>query len=54
MRFPTRQTSIEIPEPGAPAVLRATDRPVPPPAEQQVTIQVAAARIHRPELCLPM
>jgi NADPH2:quinone reductase len=50
MSLPTSQTSIEITEPGAPEVLRATDRPVPQPAEKEVLIQVAAAGINRPDV----
>ncbi|KPK32897.1 MAG: NAD(P)H-quinone oxidoreductase [Betaproteobacteria bacterium SG8_40] len=42
--------AIEIAQPGAPDVLRATTRPVPDPAPGEVLIQVSAAGVNRPDV----
>ncbi|HEX7813162.1 MAG TPA: NAD(P)H-quinone oxidoreductase [Burkholderiales bacterium] len=42
--------AIEISSPGAPDVLRVTQRPVPVPAAGEVLIEVAAAGVNRPDV----
>lgn len=48
--LPTSMRAIEISTPGAPDVLRVTQRPVPAPAAGEVLIKVAAAGINRPDV----
>ncbi len=50
MSLATKQTSIEITQPGAPEVLKPASRAVPQPADNQVLIKVAAAGINRPDV----
>ncbi len=47
---PTDMRAIEIAQPGAPDVLRATTRPVPDPAPGEVLIRVSAAGVNRPDV----
>lgn len=47
---PTSMRAIEISTPGAPDVLRATQRPVPSAASAEVLIQVTAAGVNRPDV----
>ena len=47
---PTTMRAIEISAPGAPDVLRPTQRPVPQPAAGEVLIQVAYAGVNRPDV----
>ena len=47
---PTSMRAIEISAPGAPDVLRATQRPVPSAASTEVLIQVTAAGVNRPDV----
>jgi len=47
---PTSMRAIEISTPGAPDVLRATQRPVPSAAPAEVLIQVTAAGVNRPDV----
>lgn len=42
--------AIEITTPGAPEVLRVTQRPVPAPADGEVLIKVTAAGVNRPDV----
>lgn len=48
--IPKNMRAIEIAQPGAPDVLRATTRPVPDPAPGEVLIQVSAAGVNRPDV----
>ncbi len=48
--LPTSMRAIEISTPGAPDVLRVTQRPVPAPAAGEVLIKVAAAGVNRPDV----
>ncbi len=48
--IPKNMRAIEIVQPGAPDVLRATTRPVPDPAPGEVLIQVSAAGVNRPDV----
>jgi NADPH2:quinone reductase len=48
--IPTSMRAIEISSPGAPDVLRVTQRPVPVPAAGEVLIEVAAAGVNRPDV----
>ncbi|MCK5778737.1 MAG: NAD(P)H-quinone oxidoreductase [Rhodospirillales bacterium] len=49
MSIPTEMNCIEITEPGGPAVLKPTTRPVPSPAEGEVLIRIEAAGVNRPD-----
>lgn len=42
--------AIEILQPGEPSVLKAVERPIPMPTDNQVLIKVAAAGINRPDV----
>jgi len=48
--IPKNMRAIEIAQPGAPDVLRATTRPVPDPTPGEVLIQVSAAGVNRPDV----
>jgi NADPH:quinone reductase len=48
--IPKTMRAIEITSPGAPDVLKPTQRPVPDPAVNEVLIQVAAAGVNRPDV----
>lgn len=48
--IPTTMRAIDISAPGAPEVLRPTQRPVPQPAAGEVLIQVAYAGVNRPDV----
>ena len=48
--IPTRMTAIEIAAPGGPEVLRAVERPVPPPSPGEVLVRVDAAGVNRPDV----
>jgi putative PIG3 family NAD(P)H quinone oxidoreductase len=48
--IPHSMTVIAISEPGGPEVLKAEQRPVPIPAENEILIRVAAAGVNRPDL----
>src|SRR5688572_33099885 len=48
--IPQTMTAIEISTPGAPQVLRPTQRPVPEPGRGEVLIRVTAAGVNRPDL----
>ncbi|MBA8879072.1 NAD(P)H-quinone oxidoreductase [Phyllobacterium myrsinacearum] len=48
--LPESMTVIAISEPGGPEVLKAEQRPVPAPAENEILIRVAAAGVNRPDL----
>ncbi len=48
--IPRNMRAIEIAQPGAADVLRATTRPVPDPAPGEVLIQVSAAGVNRPDV----
>lgn len=48
--IPVNMRAIEISSPGAPDVLRMTQRPVPVPAAGEVLIEVAAAGVNRPDV----
>lgn len=50
MALPQTMRAIEISEPGEPAVLKPTERPVPVPADGEVLIRVAAAGVNRPDV----
>jgi NADPH2:quinone reductase len=47
---PTRMTAIVIRSPGGPEMLVPQERPVPPPGEHEVLVQVAAAGVNRPDV----
>jgi len=47
---PSSMRAIEISRPGAPEVLRVTQRPVPVPAAGEVLIKVVAAGVNRPDV----
>src|SRR5688572_21764903 len=47
--IPQTMTAIEISTPGAPQVLRPTQRPVPEPGRGEVLIRVMAAGVNRPD-----
>ncbi|HMF69799.1 MAG TPA: NAD(P)H-quinone oxidoreductase [Phyllobacterium sp.] len=48
--LPESMTVIAISEPGGPEVLKAEQRPVPAPAENEILIRVAAAGVNRPDV----
>lgn len=48
--LPAAMTCIEITEPGAPAVLKPADRPLPKPAAGEVLVKVHAAGVNGPDL----
>ena len=48
--LPESMTVIAISEPGGPEVLKAEQRPVPVPAENEILIRVAAAGVNRPDV----
>ncbi len=48
--LPESMTVIAISEPGGPDVLKAEQRPIPAPAENEILIRVAAAGVNRPDL----
>lgn len=50
MSIPSTQITIEITEAGSAEVLKPASRPVPPPADNQVLIKIAAAGINRPDV----
>lgn len=49
--LPTTMRVVEISEPGAPGVLRESERPLPQPADDEILIRVGAAGVNRPD-CL--
>lgn len=48
--LPSSMRAIEISTPGAPDVLRITQRPLPAPTAGEVLIKVAAAGVNRPDV----
>ena len=50
MRLPARMTAIAIRAPGGPDMLVAEERDVPPPAEGELLVKVAAAGVNRPDV----
>ena len=50
MVLPENMRAIEISEPGAPEVLKPTERPTPVPGDGEVLIRVAAAGVNRPDV----
>jgi len=48
--FPAMMKAVEISAPGAPEVLKLTERPVPAPAANELLIRVAAAGVNGPDL----
>jgi NADPH2:quinone reductase len=50
MTVPARMTAIAIHAPGAPEMLVAEERDVPPPAQGEVLVRVAAAGVNRPDV----
>jgi NADPH:quinone reductase len=42
--------AVEITKPGGPEVLKAADRPVPAPRENEILVKVAAAGVNRPDV----
>lgn len=50
MSLPQTMKAVEISAPGAPDVLKATERPVPQPQKNEVLIKVAAAGVNGPDL----
>jgi NADPH2:quinone reductase len=50
MTVPARMTAIAIRAPGAPEMLVAEERDVPPPGQGEVLVKVAAAGVNRPDV----
>jgi NADPH2:quinone reductase len=50
MQLPTTMKAVEISAPGAPDVLKPTERPLPQPKENEVLIKVVAAGINGPDI----
>src|SRR5688572_7043070 len=50
MTLPTKMKAVEISTPGAPEVLKPTERPVPQPQKNEVLIKVAAAGGNGPDI----
>src|SRR6188508_3751505 len=50
MTLPTNMKAVEISAPGAPDVLKPTERPLPQPQENEVLIKVAAAGVNGPDI----
>jgi NADPH2:quinone reductase len=50
MNLPQKMKAVEISTPGAPEVLKATERPVPQPQKNEVLIKVAAAGVNGPDI----
>jgi NADPH2:quinone reductase len=50
MTPPSTITAVEISAPGGPEALRAVQRPMPTPKEDEVLIKVAAAGVNRPDV----
>jgi NADPH2:quinone reductase len=50
MTLPQNMKAVEISAPGAPEVLKATERPRPQPQKNEVLIRVAAAGVNGPDL----
>jgi len=50
MNLPQKMKAVEISAPGAPEVLKPTERPVPQPQKNEVLIRVAAAGVNGPDI----
>src|SRR6188508_2950250 len=50
MTLPTNMKAVEISAPGAPDVLKPTERPLPQPQKHEVLIKVAAAGVNGPDI----
>ena len=50
MNLPQKMKAVEISAPGAPEVLKPTERPVPQPQKNEVLIKVAAAGVNGPDI----
>ncbi len=50
MTLPQKMKAVEISAPGAPEVLKPTERPVPQPQKNEVLIRVAAAGVNGPDI----
>ena len=50
MEIPKSMKAVEISAPGAPEVLKPTERPVPQPQKNEVLIKVAAAGVNGPDI----
>ena len=50
MNLPQKMKAVEISAPGAPEVLKATERPLPRPQKNEVLIKVAAAGVNGPDI----
>ena len=50
MSLPSTMKAVEISAPGAPEVLKATERPVPQPKAGEVLVKVAAAGVNGPDI----
>ena len=50
MDFPKSMNAVEISAPGAPEVLKPTERPLPQPKAHEVLIKVAAAGVNGPDI----
>ena len=50
MNLPQKMNAVEISAPGAPEVLKPTERPVPQPQKNEVLIKVTAAGVNGPDI----
>src|SRR5688500_7483672 len=48
--MPEKMKAVEISAPGAPEVLKPTERPVPQPQKNEVLVKVAAAGVNGPDI----
>lgn len=50
MNLPEKMKAVEISKPGAPEVLKLTERPVPQPQKNEVLVKVAATGVNGPDI----
>src|SRR5688572_21261431 len=50
MNLPQKMKAVEISKPGAPEVLKPTERPVPQPQRNEVLVKVTAAGVNGPDI----